>query len=207
MLRDFWWTGEDSNLRSSKERQVYSLLPLTARPPVRVKTHDTRSHTRTPKRDIACGETSIIQGVGVPRNCVNQVSQDNPRTRDPSDGRRSRARTRRSKSIPTIGPSRQAGPERASGPSFRHGPARPGSKWRRSSPEPRLRLKRPSPATLPCSVTTWIDALAAEFGKGRPGAGTRMGTLNPGFMAPGPQRREALGIERWGPWKQVDRSH
>ena len=32
-----WWTGEDSNLRSSKERQVYSLLPLTARPPVRVK--------------------------------------------------------------------------------------------------------------------------------------------------------------------------
>jgi hypothetical protein len=29
-----WWTGEDSNLRSSKERQVYSLLPLTARPPV-----------------------------------------------------------------------------------------------------------------------------------------------------------------------------
>lgn len=29
-----WCTGEDSNLRSSKERQVYSLLPLTARPPV-----------------------------------------------------------------------------------------------------------------------------------------------------------------------------
>jgi hypothetical protein len=30
----FWCTGEDSNLRSSKERQIYSLLPLTARPPV-----------------------------------------------------------------------------------------------------------------------------------------------------------------------------
>ncbi len=30
-----WCTGEDSNLRSSKERQIYSLLPLTARPPVR----------------------------------------------------------------------------------------------------------------------------------------------------------------------------
>src|ERR1700733_7502006 len=29
-----WCTGEDSNLRSSKERQIYSLLPLTARPPV-----------------------------------------------------------------------------------------------------------------------------------------------------------------------------
>ncbi len=32
--KTFWWTGEDSNLRSSKERQIYSLLPLTARPPV-----------------------------------------------------------------------------------------------------------------------------------------------------------------------------
>src|SRR6185437_14399218 len=31
-----WCTGEDSNLRSSKERQIYSLLPLTARPPVPV---------------------------------------------------------------------------------------------------------------------------------------------------------------------------
>ena len=30
-----WCTGEDSNLRSSKERQIYSLLPLTTRPPVR----------------------------------------------------------------------------------------------------------------------------------------------------------------------------
>jgi hypothetical protein len=29
-----WCTGEDSNLRSSKERQIYSLLPLTTRPPV-----------------------------------------------------------------------------------------------------------------------------------------------------------------------------
>src|SRR5213078_3687895 len=35
MLKKSWCTGEDSNLRSSKERQVYSLLPLTARPPVR----------------------------------------------------------------------------------------------------------------------------------------------------------------------------
>ena len=30
----FWCTGEDSNLRSSWERQIYSLLPLTTRPPV-----------------------------------------------------------------------------------------------------------------------------------------------------------------------------
>ena len=33
-LPNFWRTGEDSNLRSSKERQIYSLLPLTTRPPV-----------------------------------------------------------------------------------------------------------------------------------------------------------------------------
>src|SRR4051812_36921530 len=33
-----WWTGEDSNLRSSKERQIYSLLPLTTRPPVLTET-------------------------------------------------------------------------------------------------------------------------------------------------------------------------
>ena len=32
----FWCTGEDSNLRSSKERQIYSLLPLTTRPPVHI---------------------------------------------------------------------------------------------------------------------------------------------------------------------------
>jgi hypothetical protein len=38
---DAWCTGEDSNLRSSKERQIYSLLPLTARPPV---------HNRRPGR-------------------------------------------------------------------------------------------------------------------------------------------------------------
>src|SRR5437763_3156063 len=31
---NLWCTGEDSNLRSSKERQIYSLLPLTTRPPV-----------------------------------------------------------------------------------------------------------------------------------------------------------------------------
>src|SRR5207237_9962369 len=31
---DHWCTGEDSNLRSSGERQIYSLLPLTTRPPV-----------------------------------------------------------------------------------------------------------------------------------------------------------------------------
>ena len=30
----YWCTGKDSNLRSPKGRQIYSLLPLTTRPPV-----------------------------------------------------------------------------------------------------------------------------------------------------------------------------
>ncbi len=33
-IQKSWCTGEDSNLRSSWERQIYSLLPLTTRPPV-----------------------------------------------------------------------------------------------------------------------------------------------------------------------------
>src|SRR6185437_15810174 len=33
-MLSFWWTGEDSNLRSPKGRQIYSLLVLTAHPPV-----------------------------------------------------------------------------------------------------------------------------------------------------------------------------
>src|SRR5262249_53743491 len=33
-LNKSWCTGEDSNLRSSEERQIYSLLPLTTRSPV-----------------------------------------------------------------------------------------------------------------------------------------------------------------------------
>ena len=45
-----WCTGEDSNLRSSKERQIYSLLPLTARPPVHnQKLQNGMSHCSTPQ--------------------------------------------------------------------------------------------------------------------------------------------------------------
>ena len=40
-----WCTGEDSNLRSSEERQIYSLLPLTTRSPVRC----TEPASRAPK--------------------------------------------------------------------------------------------------------------------------------------------------------------
>src|SRR6476661_8823009 len=39
-----WCTGEDSNLRSSGERQIYSLLPLTTRPPVRIPVHPVSTH-------------------------------------------------------------------------------------------------------------------------------------------------------------------
>ena len=42
---NLWCTGEDSNLRSSKERQIYSLLPLTARPPVH--NQNSKRHDRT----------------------------------------------------------------------------------------------------------------------------------------------------------------
>src|SRR5580692_8954001 len=42
-----WCTGEDSNLRSSKERQIYSLLPLTARPPVHTRLNDENLSSRT----------------------------------------------------------------------------------------------------------------------------------------------------------------
>ncbi len=35
-----WCTGEDSNLRNSNEWQIYSLLPLTARPPVHRPSHN-----------------------------------------------------------------------------------------------------------------------------------------------------------------------
>src|ERR1017187_8938224 len=60
----FWWTGEDSNLRSSKERQVYSLLPLTARPPV-LAIHPQCSH---PKRDAHYGgTTSLLRERGPPQ--------------------------------------------------------------------------------------------------------------------------------------------
>jgi hypothetical protein len=45
-----WCTGEDSNLRSSKERQIYSLLPLTARPPVPITPNRRRPVRRGPEK-------------------------------------------------------------------------------------------------------------------------------------------------------------
>ena len=31
-----WWAGKDSNLRSASARQIYSLMPLTPRPPTHI---------------------------------------------------------------------------------------------------------------------------------------------------------------------------
>ena len=56
-----WCTGEDSNLRSSKERQIYSLLPLTARPPV----HNLKSHHSTPQTLSRADQQKRSQDVGV----------------------------------------------------------------------------------------------------------------------------------------------
>ena len=36
-LWPLWWTGQDSNLRSPSERQIYSLVVLTTHPPVPVQ--------------------------------------------------------------------------------------------------------------------------------------------------------------------------
>jgi hypothetical protein len=43
-----WCTGEDSNLRNSNEWQIYSLLPLTARPPVPKRPKNDRPVFRGP---------------------------------------------------------------------------------------------------------------------------------------------------------------
>jgi hypothetical protein len=60
-----WCTGEDSNLRSSKERQIYSLLPLTARPPV-------PNHPAT--KSCHCGSKSVCPSDNVHRSRANVKS-------------------------------------------------------------------------------------------------------------------------------------
>src|SRR6266404_5990473 len=44
---NLWWTGEDSNLRTSIDGQIYSLLPLTTRPPVQTKNSGAGDGNRT----------------------------------------------------------------------------------------------------------------------------------------------------------------
>ena len=43
MRLDCWWRGEDSNLRRLS-RQIYSLIPLTAREPLRIERHSLGPH-------------------------------------------------------------------------------------------------------------------------------------------------------------------
>src|SRR6202041_3429544 len=58
-----WCTGEDSNLRSSKERQIYSLLPLTARPPVHnLNTRGATVHTNPFRRRFPAQTSSEETG-------------------------------------------------------------------------------------------------------------------------------------------------
>ncbi len=57
-----WCTGEDSNLRSSKERQIYSLLPLTTRPPVPNFIPYTRRRKSAPEhRNCPCQSKPILR--------------------------------------------------------------------------------------------------------------------------------------------------
>ena len=51
-----WCTGEDSNLRRSKDRQIYSLLPLTTRPPV---------HNHSTDEDLSVGTPSTTCFPGI----------------------------------------------------------------------------------------------------------------------------------------------
>ena len=55
----FWCTGEDSNLRSSKVRQIYSLLPLTTRPPVHPDSRASRSYCSRPLALLAPFQRSL----------------------------------------------------------------------------------------------------------------------------------------------------
>ncbi len=70
-----WCTGEDSNLRSSLERQIYSLLPLTTRPPVQKPAHPPHAQTETPQcrtaiatRKTKCGNSRL--NLRPPENCL-----------------------------------------------------------------------------------------------------------------------------------------
>ena len=64
-----WCTGEGSNLRRSKDRQIYSLLPLTTRPPVHkypapLKTPDSAHQSPSGANPAFC---NACTSVGSPR--------------------------------------------------------------------------------------------------------------------------------------------
>src|SRR5690348_9794993 len=55
-----WCTGEDSNLRSSGERQIYSLLPLTTRPPVHLRLSARSRAFLPPTNLLRCRASSLL---------------------------------------------------------------------------------------------------------------------------------------------------
>jgi hypothetical protein len=69
-----WCTGEDSNLRSSKERQIYSLLPLTTRPPVPIARLRASAPPRCPARSSRRGRR--IPEKSFPPNCSHLPPHD-----------------------------------------------------------------------------------------------------------------------------------
>ncbi len=101
-LINSWWRGKDSNLRR-QSRQIYSLLPLTAREPLRTKRAIMRCNGRSVKRaprqrrrrrKPAIGSSNPFASVGY-----------NPRPRNPAADAPSRAcRVRRTRRAPSIRP-------------------------------------------------------------------------------------------------------
>jgi hypothetical protein len=52
--RKDWWAGLDSNQRSAFARQIYSLVPLTTRPPTHARTKEDLGY------DAASAESSAV---------------------------------------------------------------------------------------------------------------------------------------------------
>src|SRR5215469_12688463 len=66
-----WCTGEDSNLRSSEERQIYSLLPLTTRSPV---------HSPSPCAFALAGSEAGNNGTPSPYGCKSVIKETREHT-------------------------------------------------------------------------------------------------------------------------------
>jgi hypothetical protein len=64
-----WWAGLDSNQRSAFARQVYSLVPLTARPP---------THESADQGTIPCGASPRIRGKSLSHAAFRRASSFYP---------------------------------------------------------------------------------------------------------------------------------
>ena len=79
--RNYWCTGKDSNLRSPKGRQIYSLLPLTTRPPVPIfkirRQHCTLAHRAAPGNLRSIGANTYASGELPRRTGLIEPDSDN----------------------------------------------------------------------------------------------------------------------------------